>query len=262
MGNVTFERPPLNEVSFGLSFAPLSDMRTSHYGAFWSRLRPDFDQTADKPPVTDVSGKLSQIAVTEWFPLPRVWFIHKNKEELLQLQPNRFYFNWRKVQPNTPYPRFDNLAPLFCKYLETFVSFLKEESLGTPDIGTAELVYVNHIPKGEGWREITDVGEVFPDLVWRPRKSLLGEEKGFAWHGSFRTADVRLEADIKSGEAKDGEEKPNQLFLFELRAVSRKQLQTVDAVRDWFRLANASIVLAFQDLTSERMQKEIWGRVG
>jgi uncharacterized protein (TIGR04255 family) len=256
MGNVTFERPPLNEVSFGLFFAPIADLRTSHYGAFWSRLRPDFNETADKPIVGNPAG----FQFVEWFPLPRVWFVHKDKEQLLQLQPNRFYFNWRRALTTTPYPRFERLEPLFCGHLETFKAFLREEALGTPEITGVELVYVNHIYKGEGWGEISEVGEVFPDLSWRTRATKVMDEKGFAWHGSFRTPTVRLEADIKSASTKEGEQK-REMFLFELRALSRKVPQTPDAIREWFQAANATIVAAFRDLTSERMQKEIWRRV-
>jgi len=257
MGNVTFERPPLNEVSFGLFFAPLADLRTSHFGSFWARLRPDFDQTADKPPVGGAEG-LQMVGGAEWFPLPRVWFVHKDKEQLIQLQPNRFYFNWRRVKPATAYPRFDSLQPLFCKYLDAFTAFLQAESLGVPDITGAELIYVNHIPVGEGWSELNEIGGVFPDLAWRRRTSKAIEVKGFAWHGSLQTSDARLEVDIKTAQSADD---GKQLFLFELRALSRNKPGSTDGVRKWFDTANGTIVSAFQDLTSEHMQKEIWRRV-
>jgi hypothetical protein len=86
------------------------------------------------------------------------------------------------------------------------------------------------------------------------------KETGFAWHGSFKTGNVRLEADVKCGTTKDEGDK-RELFVFELRALSRKLQFSPDAIREWFKSANETIVAGFRDLTSERMQKEIWRRV-
>src|SRR5688572_27869760 len=94
MGKTTFERPPLVEVSFGVMFAPLTAMRTAHFGAFWSRVREEFDQTDDKPAVMTDVQEASVTQVGDWFPLPRVWYVQKDGGAILQLQPNRFYFNW------------------------------------------------------------------------------------------------------------------------------------------------------------------------
>src|ERR1700760_930942 len=113
MGKTTFERQPIAEVSFGVAFLPLKELRTSHFGLFWSRLQSEFPQTVDAVPIGDFGGDMGgMVSVPGWFPLPRVQFIHRNREQLVQLQPNRFYFNWRRLQPITAYPRFASLEPM------------------------------------------------------------------------------------------------------------------------------------------------------
>jgi hypothetical protein len=148
---------------------------------------------------------------------------------------------------------------LFEKYWNTLATFLREEGLGALSLLGTDLTYVNHIPAGQGWSEPNEIGEIFPDLSWRRRDRNLGDVRGFAWHGSFHGADVRLEADIKTGTSADSDKK--LMYIFELRAASQKKPGSKDAVCNWFRTANETIVSAFVDLTSERMRKEIWHHV-
>jgi uncharacterized protein (TIGR04255 family) len=258
MGKITFERPPLVEVSFGLSFAPLRDFRTSHFGAFWTKLRPDFVETADKPIVAETPGALA--LGSEWFPLPRVWYVHKNKEQLLQLQTDRFYFNWRKSSDGSLYPRFDSLEPVFLQHLSKLSTFVRDESLGALDISKCELTYTNHIFQGEGWSDLADAGALFPGMLCQKSPPRIGMPKGVAWQGHFEQEHMRLRADIKHGYTNDDPKR--ELFVFELRATSRRKVGAIDTVREAFSAANETIVNAFVDLTSATVQKEQWKRVG
>lgn len=257
MGSITFDRPPLAEVSFGLHFAPLHNFRTSHFGAFWAKLKPDFTETADKPIVAEAPTNLT--IAGEWFPLPRVWFVHKDKEQLLQLQTDRFYFNWRKGSEGSLYPRFDSLHPAFHAYLAKLSAFLQEESLGGLDIVGCELVYTNHIYQGEGWSDLTGAGAVFPNIFCPQFPKRLGTPRGIAWQGRFAVAEIRLRADIKH--ASTNTEPKRELFVFELRAESRRKFTTIETVSEAFVAANDVIVNAFVDLTSSELQKEQWKRV-
>lgn len=254
---ITFERPPLVEVSFGLFFEPLRDFRTSHFGAFWTRLRPEFIETADKPVVAEQASTIS--FQQEWFPLPRVWYVHKDKTQLIQLQTDRFYFNWRKASDGTLYPRFDSLEPVFMKYLGVLNSFLSDEGLGTLNILACELTYTNHLFQGEEWSDLASAAELFPGALCSRSPAALGTSKGFAWQGQYEQDRVRLRADIRHGSS-SGDPK-RELFVLELRARSRQKLGSIDTVRECVRVCNESIVKAFVDLTSPGVQKEHWRRV-
>ena len=250
----TFENPPLNEVSFGVHFSPISGFKTAHYGALWSRLGPAFDQTEDKPVVAGITLP----PTAEWFPLPRVWFVERGKAVLLQIQPNRFYFNWRKGGPGTPYPRFDSLEPLFEKYFSLFLSFMKEMDLGVPEITGAELAYVNHLPQGQGWTSLQEVQEVFPSISL-PSAPSLGLVDGLLWHVVFDTEAGRFDADVKSGKQKA--EPHEGVLLFEMKVTQEARLGSMENLREWLSNANNSIVAGFLELTSEKMQNEVWRRV-
>lgn len=254
--HATFERPPLAEVSFGLAFAPLAGFRTADYGLFWSRLGAEFNETLDKPVIGDVAS----LAQDEWFPLPRVWFVHRNTEHLIQLQPNRFYFNWRLSAAKNPYPRFEVLKPLFESYLTKFGSFVAERGLGEIKASGFELSYVNHIPQGSGWNSIGDIGDVFPDVVWRKHERPEGIVDAFAWSAKFDGPAGVLNVGLKQGATKAD---PKQtLFIFELRVTRTSEQLELAQLSDWLDQANIVIVKAFEDLTSERMQQEVWKRVG
>lgn len=256
MGKITYERPPLTEVSFGLHFSPLVGFRAAHYGMFWSRLRPDFTETVDKPLVGQIAvGGPSE----EWFPLPRVWFVHKALEHLIQLQPNRFYFNWRRSPSEGVYPRFESLEPTFHSYVSKLGQFVAAEGLGSLDINGFELAYVNHIFRGEGWDTIRDIGKVFPDLSWRARSDSNKEPKGLAWHVVFEHSDMRLDIDVKSGTTTGSPAR--QVLIFELKATRTESVSLSD-LTTWLAKANSEIVSAFEDLTDKRMQLEVWKRAG
>jgi uncharacterized protein (TIGR04255 family) len=260
MGNISYERPPLVEVSFGVRFAPLAGLRSAHYGQYWQRLRPDFVNTFDKPPVGIPSAPSAAFGQAEWFPLPRVWFEHRDQEQLIQLQPDGFFFNWRRLKPQTEYPRFSKLEPMFQKQLSKFLAFLSEESLGLLIVQGYELTYVNHIYEGEGWSSVTDIGSVFPDLGWRVLDRPQGQPQGVAWHSNFECRNVKLDADVKFGKARgEGERK---LFAFELKATGVAAGSSLDNLSPWLIEANSVIVAAFGNLTSGNLQWELWKRVG
>lgn len=258
MGKITFNRPPLVEVSFGLSFAALRDLRTAHFGAFWSRLRPDFTETADKPLVADSPGMSSFVGGEEWFPLPRVWYIHRDKEQILQLQTDRFYFNWRRIPESSLYPRFDSLQPVFRSYVQKLREFVESEGLGVLDITGCELSYTNHIYKNEGWSDLSEVSQVFPQLSCCASKTL-GQPLGFMWQSVFNQQDLRLTADVKYGSTR--EDPKRELFIFEMRAKSRQKMADLETVHATLSRSNEAIVDAFVTLTSDRVQKEHWDRV-
>jgi uncharacterized protein (TIGR04255 family) len=255
MGQITYERPPLAEVTFGIRFERLVGLRTAHFGAFWSRLRPDFQETHDKT----IVGIPDVASMGEWFPLPRVWFVHRNQEHLLQLQSDRFFFNWRRVNDGTPYPRFTTLEPLFQEYLKKFGAFVVGESIGPLNVNGFDLVYTNHIFKGEGWTTLSDVGKLLPDFTWRQRQRPQGETKGFAWHAAFAHSGTQIEADIKFGATKDSPSR--ELLVLEIQASKVGTSLALDGLHKWLCAANELIVSVFEDLTDEKIQREVWKRV-
>src|SRR5207249_1175343 len=86
-----------------------------------------------------------------FFLLPRLWFINKNQDELVQVQLDRFYFNWREGPNRSQYSTYGQIYEKFSRYWTLYRDFLKEMHLNLPTIRECELTYINHISQEAGW---------------------------------------------------------------------------------------------------------------
>ena len=75
-----------------------------------------------------------------------MWFLTVDGTQLIQIQRDRFAFNWRKLDTDRQYPHYDQVRDDFVRQLEKFLGFLREEGLEDPNPDQVELTYVNHIP--------------------------------------------------------------------------------------------------------------------
>ena len=93
-----YNNPPINEVVFGIQFKQLDLLNTPHIGFFWEKLsREDYLEYKEMPILPHIvesfgsSIKQSpQISIFDRPPLPRLFFISKVKNHLIQLQQDRF----------------------------------------------------------------------------------------------------------------------------------------------------------------------------
>lgn len=250
---ITFERPPLIEVSFAVQFERLMSFRTGHFGLFWAQIHRDFPETADRPPLSPINAGQS---AGEWLPLPRVWFVHKDKQLLLQLQDDRFILNWRRIMDDAVYPRFDTVFPLFLDHLKRWEAYCEFAKIGPLNIRNCELTYVNHIPKGEGWVEQKELAALFPGLMASDAPKGMPARTGFAYSSVHEFPTLQLRADIRHGFI--GEER-KEIMGLELKAESAGHLrQGADALKQWFADANEAIVTSFVAMTNPTTQKEVW----
>ena len=191
-------------------------------------------------------------------PLPRVWFIHKDLHGIIQVQRDRFLHNWKKVKPDDQYPRYGHVKQLFEEHLATFETFLSELGIGTLVPCQYEMTYVNHIPRGQGWDELADLGNVFPDFAWNTREGrFLDVPQGRNLRVNFLVPDrtARLHATIRNAELKG-----DPLVLFELTVRGFSPDSSREAMWRWFDLAREWIVRGFADLTGEEIQRNVWRR--
>src|SRR5437763_373607 len=111
-----FECPPLDEVVIGVQFAPLAGFEAAHLGLFWSTIReqypitesqvpltPDLEQPEPRPVPRPENVKINFSPIR---PVPRCWFLDQPKNNVIQLQRDRFHRNWRRSSGDEPYPRF------------------------------------------------------------------------------------------------------------------------------------------------------------
>src|SRR5258707_9734421 len=96
----SYKNPPVDEVVCGFKFDPLSQLKVAHIGLLWERFRGEFPNVQHAAPISNDGSIL--VDETTGIPLPRVWFISKADNELIQFQPDRLYYNWRHRGDNYP----------------------------------------------------------------------------------------------------------------------------------------------------------------
>jgi len=262
---INYENPPLIEVVCGIMFKPLTTLLTPHFGVLWETFRPEYPTCREVAPLTPVieqfgSEREVPIIFTDVPPLPRIWFIHKEENGIIQVQRDRFIINWRKIRSKDEYPRYHHVNNLFRKSLSQFETFLKENKIGEIEHLQYEMTYINHLPQKEGWETLEGIGELFPDFPYKSHgKRILPCPEGINFRIRFDLPSQagRLHVNVRSAELTPTK---TPIILLELTARGIGLDKTVEGMWKWFDLAHEWIVYGFADLTSEEVQKKIWKR--
>lgn len=143
-------------------FEPIPGLTIGHFGLFWQRIRSEFPFCTSQPAIPNViealgPPQLLSVELIQGAPPQRSLYQSAKTGELVQLQADRFSFNWM-LTPGAAYPRYDATLPRFWKLFDLLVSFLEAEGLGAPSLTQCELTNVNIIP-------VEEFGETFADLT-------------------------------------------------------------------------------------------------
>jgi len=259
-----YDNPPINEVVFGIQFKQLN-LKSPHIGFFWEKLTkeeyPEYKEMATLPHIVEAFGGSNiqppriSIESFECPPLPRVFFINRIQNHLIQIQQDRFIQNWRKIRKEDDYPRYNYLFPKFVNSLNQFNLFLEEQNIGKLEPDQYELTYVNHIPRGEAWRSLKDIGNIFPEFQGEVEKRFLDEPEDVFYRKVFRLPNNqgRLHVSLRLSVSK---ELKDQVMVFDLTARGFNS----DNMKNWFDIAHEWIVRGFFELTSDSVQTAIWKR--
>ncbi|MCF8051073.1 MAG: TIGR04255 family protein [Desulfobacterales bacterium] len=191
--------------------------------------------------------------------MPRTWFINKEKNMLIQVQDDIFYFNWRRIKQDEPNPRYNIILKKFKDNLKKSKQFLQDEGLGEVRPKRCELTYNNQIPMGDGWKSLSDIGKIFRDLSWSSRKRFLPLPNRLGWQGHFSLPENlgRLDATITHAERRVDK---HPLLVLQLSAKGLGEDKSFGAAWKWFSVAHEWIVRGFADLTEAAVQKDVWRR--
>jgi uncharacterized protein (TIGR04255 family) len=261
-----FERPPLDEMVMGVQFEPLPNFHAAHLGLYWSRIRAEYPLTEDQGPlapvleapgITPAAAAVTAITLVVP-PLPRCWFLTEDKTQLLQVQRDRFWRNWRQVQGNERYPRFAHLAGEFRRAWEGFLAFADDERLGPVKVNQCELSYINNIESGVGWKELGELDQVFTLLRPRPSESFLPPPEVLNWQARYKLPDGRGRLYVEMNPA--FRQRDMKLVLgLNLTARGAPAGDSAEQIAAWFNLAHEWIARAFAELTGPAAH-EVWGR--
>jgi uncharacterized protein (TIGR04255 family) len=113
-------------------------------------------------------GMAFQIAVPK---PPRVQITNSAGDRMIQVQSNRFHYNWQKRDLN--YPSYKTVKSEFDASFSRFKQFAKEAEIGDVLPNQWELTYVDQIPQGDLWKSPSDWHTVLPGLF--SEKTKLGQ---------------------------------------------------------------------------------------
>ena len=252
---ITFDNPPIDEILCSIHFNSITGLQAGHLGLLWDKYRPDFSTTKDQNLLVPVSEE--DLINRDAPPLPRVWFEHKDENELIQMQFNRFAYNWRKRRPDDKYPGYEKFMENFEEYLSRFQDFLTEEQLGDFAPIQYELAYIDHILENEGWETINDLEKVFPSFIsYKGQNMLPPNIREINYQMAFSLTDDSggLQLSIRNARRLSDD---RHLLRVEFRAISN---QPYSEMRKWFDSAHEVILNVFVNLVSDEIQENYWGR--
>lgn len=262
-----FENPPLIEQAITVAFKAIEGFTLGDFGLFWRHIENEFPTCESQPVLPHSIEKFGTPAnqrvglrLMEAGFLPRCFYKSEDGRELVQVQNNRFTFNWIKVD-EAEYPRSDVLVPRFADLYGKFSQFLTEErGYAVPDIVQCELTNVNIVPVGDFGDSLVDAPAAFPLLP--PSDLLKGvevESYSYANHYVIQATDGepigRLHAQLEPALSIEDEE---QVYKLELTARGRPDSSDLEGALRFLALGRDVINSAFMALTTKDVQTR-WG---
>lgn len=256
-----YKKPPLVEVAFSVQFKEISKLKTPHIGILWEMLgKNNFPEIDDKPPLGKINTPPSIFLDTNGSFSTRVWFSNSEQSCLLQIQNDRFCYNWRKkieeesLDNSLDYPHYEKNLDSFFSYFSIFQEFIEKNNLGSIEPNMAELTYVNQVL----YNNISEVNGVFKDFNWPKTERFLSEPEGFNHFVAFNIKDNLSKARVVINSTQrpyDGKS------VFGIQLSTSGQLQAIDhnEIKNWYNTSHNWIVNAFTDLVTEEAQKK-WER--
>ncbi len=264
---VRFKRPPVVEVVCGILFGTPRPLRGAHVGLYWQRVCSDFPRIEEAPPLPPVIERQApgpatlSLGIRLIPPLRRTWLLSADGRNLIQVQEDRFIFNWKKAAAGDDYPSYEHVIEGFNRHLAGFLEFLDTEEIGPPSYLQFELAYVNHIHLGETPdRFAVSPTRIFVDHVRAASVGrFLPEPEAVNWNTAYPlpNGEGRLHTAARSVLS------PQGTPILELEMTARGlPADASDATRQaWFDQAHVWITQGFADITASDIQRSVWGRI-
>lgn len=261
-----YSRPPVIETVLGVQFRPLANFSVPHFGLYWAKIQdkyPSYEVQLPLGPIIEEfgEGQWKNVGVNiELMQIPEVrcWFKDGSGTKLIQLQRDRFLFNWRKVKDEDVYPHYENIKPDFTAKWEEFCRFLTDAGLEKPEVNQCEVTYVNHIHLGQGWKSYGELKNVIACWSGETSGNFLPEPESVNIGARYVLPDgkgrlhVLMQPAIRRTDAKE-------ILQLNLTARGKPESSALQHLLEWLDLGHEWIVRGFTDFTSKTMH-EHWGR--
>lgn len=261
----SYRRPPLVETVYSFLFDAVDELSNAHLGAFWAERKNEWPKVRHAVPIAPErewfgETKLWNMPVMRFElsnnPAARVVMLNEAETKMVQVQQDRFTFNWLRGRAEGEYPRYE---PLRVEYAELWAKWVRfVGGLGAlPNVGQWEVAYLNVIQWDELKLDGTDWSQVIPALSW----PIEGGVEGVALETCGRVAHWVYEMQSKAGRLHiHVEPKPGTQNDFVLRLVARGSVREGDDPLAGIDLGRRAIVQAF-DKTVSPHARSVWGRL-
>ncbi len=253
----SYKNPPVNEVVCGIKFNTPANLKIPHVGLLWNKFKKNFPNVEHASLIISVPPMFKQQENLFNYPFQRVFFKNQEDDQLVQFQQDRFYFNWRRKNKDTEYPRYQFVIDHFNNTFNIIDSFFSEYELGKLMPLEYELSYINHIITDEKTNEINYLSNIFSFLNLNDN-DFLKNPINILYVISYPLKDNLGQIDISLKRAY--RKTDNQvLFVFELKTTGIVKSNDMKEHIKWFDIAHEAIVKGFTDMTTPEAHK-IWGR--
>ncbi|HZQ86839.1 MAG TPA: TIGR04255 family protein [Acidimicrobiales bacterium] len=263
-----YEHPPVSEVVMSVQFDPITALTPVHLGQWWTgERRQRYPHSEERPPIEPAREEFGPpTGATFSFqlsaaPSPAIWFFGQGRDELLQVQRDRFTRNWTRSSSEVPYPSYDALRPRFASDLQEFSEFVQGAGLGQLAYNQAELTYINPIRPNDAWARHSDVAGMLAPWSGDYSDGFLGDPEDLQLALRYPFDDEhgqrcgRLLVSLKPVYELVGQ----PVYLLTLTARGRPPGPGVEGTLRFLDVAHRWIVKGFTTLTTEPMH-EAWGR--
>jgi uncharacterized protein (TIGR04255 family) len=267
-----FASPPVVEVSLSLQFDGLPRLNVGHAGVYWTRIRERFPHVQQQPALPPAIERFDVLegaqptfsfGIMQSTGMPRCWFMSAAGDELIQLQSDRFVFNWRRSADAMMYPRFPAVRDRFGELFGQFGDLMGGEGLGSIVPNQCEVTYTNHIVAGEVWADHGELGRVIapwsgkysdtflqePEDVQVQQRSIIKGADGLPLGRLY----IAVQPAIRPADSVP-------IYVLTLTARGAPLPETEGGASGFFELGHEHVVRGFAAFTTERMHKA-WKRL-
>jgi len=261
---VKYKNPPVVETVLSVQFNPLANFGAGQLGSYWKELGADWPHVADAPAVDPVFERFESEKTWESAAFNvkfsqqvdvRLQIRNAAMDRMIQVQNGRFFYNWLG-KAGVEYPSYELVRPEFDEHWEKFREFVisrSDESFVQPN--QWEIIYVNHLPHGTVWKELSDLPEVMTFLRQPKLSDLSLSPKGLGCEWQYEVCPNKGMLYVKLGMSQKENEPPNIVMTLLARGPIVEKASSLD---DGLELGHTTITKAFDRFTSPSAQ-EYWG---
>lgn len=241
---IDYRDPPVSETSVGVGFAPLPGWDVHLFGEVLEAVKTRYPRFEAAPPLSmPTPGLAFRFSAV---PLTRGLYFSANNTQLIQVQDNLFFVNWRKWPPENLYPHYGALRSRFGEDWGAFCSVLARFGIPLPVLSRYQLAYVNVVPHAA-----VRPSELFTS--WMPPEGV--EQSDITINTTYRLPDrgVDVALSLQPGLRVEDNQRVSQLTI----VVGRNAPHSSDPA-DHFDDLHDVLIETFQSVTSENAQ-QTWG---